>query len=533
MKWFFFILMFSLPLLGKTLENPSSHLQTLYHSLDKRSIPQLLAFYHLYSNTPYGEKAFQTAWELLNRGKESQSLPNTLLTLPDLNLDTFIAFINKEPFIPSFLLTEAQLSLIEKLSNHLKNRKLQGFKVWDQKKMRALPSHEIDLARALLIDQFETHKDKKLHIRQYEATIDLMCLQILSRLPLNPSHEEKIEAINQLIFHEKHFRFPPHSLWVDDIDLYTFLPSVIDSRLGICLGVSILYLAIAQRLDLPLEIITPPGHIYLRYKTKDQEINIETTARGVHFPSKIYLGINTYKLQKRTLKEVIGLAYVNQASLFWKKKDFKSTIQLYEKALLYLDKDPLVEMLLGYNYLFIGEKEKGKAKLQAYQNVPLPCMIFRETTPEDYLLEKINAEGIQILFSPVDETRESIIQKQEKLLKILEQYPYFLEGLFQLAITHLQLNQTHQALKTLELYHNIEPNNPTVEYYLSIICCQRILYKKAWKHLQKTEALTKKFLHKPEALKKLKNHLRCLCRDPNDQIHPDLKEKFQEKKFST
>src|SRR5665647_1570782 len=105
-----------------------------------------------------------------------------------------------------------------------------------------------------------------------------MALQILARLPPKASPQQKILKINELIFDEMRFRFPPHSLYAKDIDVYTFLPSVLDSHRGVCLGVSILYLCIAQRLDLNLEMITPPGHIYVRYRTTDQTINIETTA---------------------------------------------------------------------------------------------------------------------------------------------------------------------------------------------------------------------------------------------------------------
>ena len=127
----------------------------------------------------------------------------------------------------------------------------------------------------------------------------------LARLPIHATDEEKIRAISHFIFHEKRFRFPPHSLYAKDIDTYTFLSSVLDSRLGVCLGVSILYLSIAERLDLPLEIITPPGHIYIRYRKGEEIQNIETTARGIHLPNRAYLGINTRKLQERNKKQVI------------------------------------------------------------------------------------------------------------------------------------------------------------------------------------------------------------------------------------
>ena len=56
----------------------------------------------------------------------------------------------------------------------------------------------------------------------------LMALQILAKLPSKPTPSQKIRAINDFIFYDMGFRFPPHSVYAKDIDLYTFLPSVID-----------------------------------------------------------------------------------------------------------------------------------------------------------------------------------------------------------------------------------------------------------------------------------------------------------------
>ena len=69
------------------------------------------------------------------------------------------------------------------------------------------------------------------------------------------------------------------------------------------------------------EMVTPPGHIYVRFKKGNSEINIETTARGVHLDSEEYLGIETRGLQKRTVKEVIGLTHFNQASVYWQQEN--------------------------------------------------------------------------------------------------------------------------------------------------------------------------------------------------------------------
>lgn len=245
------------------------------------------------------------------------------------------------------------------------------------------PSEEIDLARALLLFQSDTEDLE--YIKQYETMLDLMALQILTHLSFNSSDLEKIRALNDFIFQQMQFRFPPHSLYAHDIDLYTFLPSVLDNRQGVCLGVSILYLCLAQRLDLNLDIITPPGHIYLSYSDKERAINIETTSRGIDLPSEDYLGINTRSLQKRTIKEVIGLAFINQASVFWQKDDYQQAINLYKKAQLFLPQDPLLKMFLAINYLLIGEKAQGKKILQEIRNLTFEESVSSETIPEDYL----------------------------------------------------------------------------------------------------------------------------------------------------
>ncbi len=403
---------------------------------------------------------------------------------------------------------------MNRIGSKLNHRSLKGFETWSQKEVLALPSEEIDLARALLICQFEEEKNFKNKVLQYEASLDLMAIQVLARLKPDASPEEMIRQINSFIFQEMGFRFPPHSIHAKDIDLYTFLPSVMDSRLGVCLGVSILYLCIAQRLGLSLEIITPPGHIYLRYPSDAGDLNIETTARGIHVPSEHYLGINTRRLSTRTLKESIGWSFINQASVSWGKKDYETTVKVYEKARPYLPDDPLLQMFLGLNYLFVGRKKEGKKLLENLDPL-FDYAVSPETLPTDYLNEHVSVEGLKTIFTHVDENRASILEKQKELQKVVEKFPKFRSGLIQLATTYLQLGRTAEALEVLTSYHNIDSNDATVEYYLSALSLERLDYLKSWQYLKKAKALTMIRNHEPKALKSLKSRLRESCPDPN------------------
>ena len=483
-------------------------LRSLLGSLDPLSISQHLAFYELYPETKEGKQALSRAWELLNGGQKTPEIEG--VTLPAFDIQAIIALVTRQPFDVPVKLSEQQLLLIDKTAARLNNRKLKGSKVWTKPEVIALPPEEIDLGRGLLIFQFDAAENPHEEIRQYEASLDLMALQIAVRLPENPSHEDKIREINRFIFQEMQFRFPPHSIYAKDIDLYTFLPSVLDSRQGVCLGVSILYLCLSQRLDLPLEIITPPGHIYVRYRDESQIINIETTARGINPPSEMYLGINTRSLKERNIKEVIGQAFINQAAVYWGKEEYATSVALYEKALPFLPEDPLLKMLLGFNYLFMGRKREGCRLLEQIKNVTFDDAVSKENIPEDYLKGRIDPDGIKAVFLPVDETRASIIKKQQQLEKILIRYPKFRAGILQLAITWLQLGRGNEALQVLERYHALDPESCVVEYYLAMICIERFDYNRAWHYLKTAENITQARNHRPKALFAVRDALRRL-----------------------
>lgn len=492
--------------------DPGAHLKALFNSLDPHSLSQNLTFYELYPQTEEGKKALEHAWMLLQKGNLEVQLKG--LPFPHLSLQPIISLITRQPSDPPIKLKEDELKLVDILSASFANRQLKGHKVWSEKELLQLPSEEVDLGRAILIYQFENADNPQDEIRQYETLMDLMALQIFARLPKEAAPLDKVKEINRFIFQEMQFRFPPHSLYAKDIDLYTFLPSVLDSRQGVCLGVSTLYLCLAQRLGLTLEIITPPGHIYIRLNDQGKITNIETTARGINLPDETYLNLNTHKLEKRSLKEVVGMAFFNQASLFSAKADYQKAVELYERALLYCPDDHLLQMLLGLHYLFNGNTDKGKKILAPLRNFTFDYAISPETLAEDYLEKRVDVEGLKTIFSHVDETRDSVLKKQRKLQETIKRYPKFRAGLLQLAVTYLQLERGLEALTCLEKYHIIDPNDPTVEYYLSAISAERLDYQKAWLYLKRAEMVTQTKQHHPKALKALRHHLRSFCPPP-------------------
>lgn len=487
---------------GFTLSPPHA----LYSRLNPRSIAQHLAFYELYPTHPLGQRALREGWQLLTGSSDTARAEEALSHLSSESIALFIACVNRTPTQRMPILSSQLLGVIEDISaQRLVHHQLEGHHRWEESQLVTLPDVEFDLARALLVSQFG---DDKMQIRSYEAVLDLMALQIAAQLPSPATPQQKIAAISRFIFEEMAFRFPPHSLHVKEIDAYTFLPSVLDSRRGVCLGVSILYLCIAQRLSLPLEMMTPPGHIYVRYREGECVVNIETTARGIHLDTEEYMSLTHFTIRQRTLKEVVGLTYVNQASVHWQTGRYQQVLEAYGKAAHYMGEDPLLHELMGYALLLNGEEGRGQMHLKCALMTPRRGdAIGEQAILEDYFAGHVDAAGIALLFKTGDDDRTSWLCQKDQLEQLRSRCPYFRAGLSALAATWLHLHRSKEALTLLQAYIALDNGNPEVHYSLALLYAQRHHIAKAWDHLKQSEKIVATYGYRPKILRELRRTL--------------------------
>ena len=431
-------------------------LSTVYHSLDPLSIRQQLAFYSLYPETSEGKRAKARALILLTKHAPKEIHIETPLAIPSLSVENFLSLTHLFPEETAANMSPDDIALIDSLCSYFPNRSLPGHYATDEKELDALSSEDIDLARSILLIEYKDEPERAQKIARYEASLDFMALEVLARLSKSSTPIDKVHALNEYIFHELKFRFPPHSLWAKDIDEYTLLPSVMDSRLGVCLGVSILYLSLAQRLGLDLEIVTPPGHIYVRLRDHDTVTVIETTARGISLPEDTYLSVNTTSLKTRTMKEVVGLAFFNQASVAWRKGVYEKARGNYAIAKRFVPNDSLIDELYGYTHLLTGNKEEGEKLLRRARKNPSTHEIYHNGIIDDYFAGNLNVEVLKALFQEVDHKRESIEQKRDMLREFIHKFPKSKELAFHLAITYLQLGRGKEAYELLKRYIQFE-----------------------------------------------------------------------------
>src|SRR5438105_2487311 len=87
-------------------------IHVLYSSLDPLSVPEHLAFYQLFPDTPEGGKALADAWELLC-GSSSQK--SSLQYLPKSAIDSIVTIVTKAEGVETSILSAENLKVIQEL----------------------------------------------------------------------------------------------------------------------------------------------------------------------------------------------------------------------------------------------------------------------------------------------------------------------------------------------------------------------------------------------------------------------------------
>ncbi|MCX5632717.1 MAG: tetratricopeptide repeat protein [Phycisphaerae bacterium] len=245
----------------------------------------------------------------------------------------------------------------------------QGLYVDSVEKALQLNDDDIDLATAVLL--VSKRWDPSINIDNYRGRIDEMAITVLDRLKgRSPSANSRqtIEIINKLLFDE--LGFSPVDNADNPQDL--FLSSVLDSKKGYCLSLSILYLAIAERLELPVYGVVAPGHFFVRYADKNKPFNIETTQKGVSPPDEHY--IKEFKipqdkpqaiyLRNLSKKETIGCFFNNLANVYFDLNDIENAYYYQQKA---VDINPLLAEARTNLGNILLKKDMVDAAIQQYQ----------------------------------------------------------------------------------------------------------------------------------------------------------------------
>lgn len=196
------------------------------------------------------------------------------------------------------------------------------------------PDEEIDLGEILLQLSKVPKINKDFDVKKYLVKLDSMAVELKPRIAgKNP--EETICEINKYLFEEQGFKYKKG-------ENKFFLNKVLDEKKGNCVGLSYLYLSLAERLGLPIYGCSTPEHFFVRWDDGKFIRNIETTARGEKTYTLSYMlsdniseesidkGVYLRKLSK---KEVVGDVLSNRGVVFASKGELDKAILDYSKAI--------------------------------------------------------------------------------------------------------------------------------------------------------------------------------------------------------
>jgi regulator of sirC expression with transglutaminase-like and TPR domain len=135
---------------------------------------------------------------------------------------------------------------------------------------------KIELARACL--QIAEDAYPGLDVDGYVGELERFAKRLRARLGINAAAEDRIIALNEFLFDDLGF-----SGNADDYydPRNSYLNEVIDRRKGIPITLSVLYMEIGRRIELPLEGVSFPGHFLVRLPMRGGTLVLDPFSGGV------------------------------------------------------------------------------------------------------------------------------------------------------------------------------------------------------------------------------------------------------------
>ena len=137
------------------------------------------------------------------------------------------------------------------------------------------PNEQIDLGRAALAIALDDYP--ALEIPTYLARLNELAAAVTRHIGPQADVYRKILGLNTVLFGQERFRanraeyFDPKN---------SFLNEVLDRKTGIPITLSVLYMEVAQRVELPLAGVSFPGHFPVKYGSGDDEIILDPFNEG-------------------------------------------------------------------------------------------------------------------------------------------------------------------------------------------------------------------------------------------------------------
>lgn len=244
--------------------------------------------------------------------------------------------------------------------------------------VKTQPDKDINLGAVALILAKGYHPD--IDVKKYLNQLDQMALELKQKIGREKEPEKVIRLMNEYIYKTNKIE----AYYDPDTTKSFALNSVIDNKSGDCLGLSILYLTMGERLNLPLYAVGAPSHMFIRYDNGSFQRNIETVEEGkmisdndyikwLKEPEKVILRnvsktdmANMTPEQKKQIRELIAPTILLPNDVVKKGGGYFANLS---------KKDVIIELI--HNYAFAYGKKNKKEMVKIMENKAIALNITK------------------------------------------------------------------------------------------------------------------------------------------------------------
>ena len=205
------------------------------------------------------------------------------------------------------------------------------------------PEEDLDLAEAALLIAQEEQPD--LDVAHYLKRLDQLADAVRTELPPSPTHNDTLKCLNTHLFFKEGLRgntgayYDPRN---------SFLNEVLETKAGIPITLSVIYMEVGRRLGLALVGIGFPGHFLVRYSGPDGEQILDPFLGGANLSEaqlaaklRSMYGENnplaaqvSKLLTPATKKEILTRMLGNLKGVYLNKGDFERALSVIDRMVL-------------------------------------------------------------------------------------------------------------------------------------------------------------------------------------------------------
>lgn len=192
--------------------------------------------------------------------------------------------------------------------------------------------------------------EPELDLTNVQLELDMLADRLKQRLPADASHLQKLRMLNHYFYNELGFSGNVNDYYNPD---NSYLHRVLHSRRGIPISLAVLYMEIAQQIELHVQGISFPGHFLMKLalpvgqvvldpfngtslSREDLGERIQPYILQQDFPDDFQL--NAY-LSAASPRDILVRMLRNLKALFMQKENWQRLLQVQERLMILLPSD--------------------------------------------------------------------------------------------------------------------------------------------------------------------------------------------------